>query len=343
MRKIALFLLLISCQIGSPKGGAIKPAVRTTSVKGDADACAIWISPEDHTQSTIIGNDKTRNGALYVWDLTSGQLVYTTPAMNQPVNPSVRQRVTFNDEVLDIVGCALRSDNTVTLFSIDLKTRRLKPFASNISTGFDAESYGFTLYHRPDDGHLFAFVSQKKKGADIHQIELFPDGTGKLIRSFGGGDQRSFVEGMVVDDEMGFLYCADERGGVLKYHADPRRGDDELISRFAETDGIVGDREGLALYILPNETGYLVLSSQGDSTVKVYTRDTNVYVKTVVTEEAENTDGVAATSVPIGLRFPEGALVCHDGKKNRFVIYSWKELDIRGHNESRDSDALPSL
>ncbi len=334
-RYCALTLLLISCQPQVEVGDRIEPALATSSVEGEADDCALWIDHADVSRSVIIGNDKTDEGALYVWEMLTGEEIFRTGVLDEPVNPDVRQGVKLGDHTFDLVGCGLRGPSTIALFVLDPETRALKDITApeEISTGHYEGLYGFTFYHRPSDGALFCFVSRKQRGADIHQLRLTLDErgfiVGELVRKIGGKDQVSFVEGMVCDDELGYLYAADETGALLKYYADPTKEDDSLLERFAVDDGIQGDREGIAIYFKPKKEGYIVLSSQGNSTIKVYgRRSPNPYLKTLITEGALHTDGLDCTSTPIPPLFPEGVLVCHNEADNNFVLYSWQDLKL---------------
>lgn len=328
---IVSILLLFSCDVLRHKDTIhLNPTVKTSSVPGDADDCAIWIHPENPANSIIIGNDKHENGALYVWDI-NGKEIFKTPPLNRPVNVDVRYDITLGNKKVDIVACAIRYSNTIKIYAVDPNTRTLIDITTDngIPTGYGQDTYGFSLYKHPQTGRLFAFVSQKNK-SNIHQIALQPDGKGKirgsLIRQFGKEDQGSYVEGICADDELGFLYCCDEDYAVLKYHADPNLNNNKLISRFAREDGIVGDREGIALYKTSDTEGYLIVSSQGDSTLKVYKREgSNDFIGTLSTLEAYRTDGVAATSRPVGSKFPYGMIVCHNDKHKNFLLYAWKE------------------
>jgi 3-phytase len=328
-------ILLVSCQPTSDDVEKVRATIATGSVDGDADDCAIWIDHTDPSRSIVIGNDKTSDGALYIWEMLTGKEIFRTGILNAPVNPDVRQGVEFGDHTLDLLGCGLRGPSTIEIYSIDPQTRTLKNITSTdgIASGYLDDLYGFTFYQRPQDGALFCFVSRAEKGANIHQIrlELDDDGTisGKIVRRFGANDIVSVVEGMVCDDELGYLYAADEDGAILKYHADPAAQDDALVARFATGDGIRGDREGLAIYFKPNKEGYLVLSSQGNSTVKVYgRRSPNPFIKTLLTEGSLHTDGLDCTSTPIPPLFPEGLLICHNEADANFVLYSWKDLNL---------------
>jgi len=325
--QISVLLFLVACAPDRKPN----PRVVTTQVIGDADECAFWINDNDPINSVLIGNDKSEDGALYVWDL-EGQLIFKTDTINRPVGVDVRYKMQLNDREVDIVICGVRSSNELKVFEIDPRSRKLLDITtdSKIFTKFSKNTYGVTLYKRKKDGEIFAFVSSKKKD-DVHQIHLRDDGKGKvkgiLVRSFGKTDQKSFVEGMVVDDELGFLYCSDEQAGILKYLANPKLKDNALLARFAKDDGIKGDREGLGLYKSNFQSGYLILSSQGNSEFKIYKREgNNAFLKTVKPKGVEHTDGLAVSSQSISPNFMKGIIACHNGGGKNFVFYDWQEF-----------------
>ena len=309
----------------------ILPYTETSSVPGDADDCCIWVHPNTPELSVVIGNDKKDNGALYVWDL-QGKLISKTETLNKPVNLDIRYGLKLGHKKLDVIACALRSNNQVKIYTINPNTRELRDITSDegIFTEHKLPCYGFTLYQRPHDKQLFAFVSSKGPGP-IHQIELLDDGKGKikgkLVRTFGEKDIKSYVEGMCVDDELNFIYCADERFGVLKYYADPDLEDNTLLHKFALKDGISRDREGIALYKQSSGEGFLILSDQDNGTLNIYNREgDNKFMSTIHTQGASKTDGLDATSNYLGPHFPQGGLVCHNDDKSNFVIYDWLEV-----------------
>lgn len=308
-----------------------RPKAVTPSLAGMADECAIWADKKNPQNTVLIGNDKSALGSLYVFDL-KGKLIHRTPYLNRPVGVSVRYGVKMaNGETIDVVGCGLRERNEIKVFKIDPVTRKLIDITSSqkILSGFQDSTYGFCFYKNPSDGQLYAFVSRKKTD-DIHQIRLEDDGTGKfkgtLVRQFGRKYQKSFVEGMVADDELGYLYCSDEQSAVLKFHADPRIKE-SFIRSLAQDDGIRGDREGLALYLKPNGKGYLILSSQGNSTFKIYDRaGDNAFIKTAILHNTWKTDGIAASSIKVPPYFPKGIFAAHNDSDNNFGLFSWEEF-----------------
>jgi 3-phytase len=321
------FLLLVSCSSELK----VTPRFATASVPGDADDCAIWINFSDPHRSAIIGNDKASNGRLYVWDLR-GNLRYQTDLIDSPSNLDLRYGMKINGQTFDILACVVRGTNCIKVFRIHPDTYALEEITADggIPTGFSQDPYGLALYKRPSDSFFYVFVSQKKKGADLHQIKLEDNGQGKIkgtiVSQFGGKDQKNLIEGMCVDDDLGFLYCSDESHAVLKYEASPDRSKD-LLYAFAKDDGIQGDREGLALYSCPDGKGYLLLSSQGNSTLKVYDREgDNRFITTINKQDSFDTDGIEATSCQIPGLFKYGFVVCHNSKGKNFVIYDWQSI-----------------
>ncbi len=132
---------------------------------------------------------------------------------------------------------------------------------------------------------------------------------------------------MVADDDKGYVYMSDERSSILKYHANPDAKDNWLIRKFALNGGIIGDREGLALYSCPDGKGYLLLSNQKSSDIKVYERQgSNKYVGTFCPKGSLQSDGLDATSMVVGSKFPKGILVAHNTEHNNFVVYDWRNV-----------------
>ena len=82
------------------------------------------------------------------------------------------------------------------------------------------EAYGFCLYQNRRTHKYYAFANDKN-GA-VEQWELFDNGSGKVdgvrVRSFDVGSQ---TEGMVADDQLGYLYVGEEDVGIWRYGAEP--------------------------------------------------------------------------------------------------------------------------
>jgi 3-phytase len=77
--------------------------------------------------------------------------------------------------------------------------------------------------------------------------------------------------------------------------------------------------EGLAIYALPDGTGYLLASSQGNNRFTAYAREgENRYLGSFSIVDGDvdgcsDTDGIEATSAALGPAFPRGLFVAQDG------------------------------
>jgi prepilin-type N-terminal cleavage/methylation domain-containing protein len=85
--------------------------------------------------------------------------------------------------------------------------------------------------------------------------------------------------------------------------------------------------------------GYLIASSQGNSTFKVYRRDgKHDFLCTILPargakprlDPVDHTDGLAVCPRPLGPMFPRGVLVLQDGKNEtgnqNFKLYRWQDV-----------------
>ncbi|GAB2842531.1 phytase [Actinocorallia aurea] len=177
----------------------------------------------------------------------------------------------------------------------------------------------------------------------VRQIALpkeFPIPGGTWTPCGDPGDDPQ-VEGMVVDQERDVLYAAQEDVGIWRIPAD-LKGEPRLIERVREfgtpaaydadedeclptgpnpgTGGthLTADAEGLTIYETRDGGGYLLASSQGDSTFAVYSRTSpGAYLGGFTVggpDGAQHSDGAAVVNVPLGRAFPTGLLVVHDGE-----------------------------
>ena len=294
----------------------------------DADDPAIWIHPQDRSRSLVFLSDKARG--IYVVDL-QGSPVQHVDFDTRVNNIDVRADVPWDGGVLHAVAGNLRDVGKLALLRINPDWRQgqaVQVLCDAASSGNDIspDSYGFALYRRPGDGALFVFDKSDGSG-DVRQWRIAPEAGGvrtTLVRTLDDIDMER-AEGFVADDVHGDVYLAEEGAGIHRYRADP---DDAVQTRtafFATGDGIEGDREGLALYACADGGGYLVLSSQGNSTFKVYDRRSQALVRTFRAVGTHGTDGldVTAASVP-GLA--HGFLVIHDEPGARYLVYDWSDV-----------------
>lgn len=337
-----------------PEIAAVAPDRVTDAVTDDPDDPALWIHPSDPARSLIVGTNKVQapNGALVVFGL-DGRARQTVAGIDRPNNVDIEQGVLLDGRVVDVAVTTERLQHRLRVFAIDgertdgrvlTDVGSLPVLAGEV--GDFSEPMGIALYKRPSDGALFAIVAPKlgPKVGYLWQYRVTGDGkggvTGTLVRRFGhfsatgaAPGEPGEIEAIVVDDALGFVYYADERHGIHKWHADPDHAQAAQELAVFGTEGYRLDREGLALWTRPDGTGYLVSTDQipGGSIFKLYRREgdqTGSHVHTVVAEAkttADETDGLEATSVSLP-GFSKGLVVAMNSGPKNFALFSWERL-----------------
>jgi 3-phytase len=283
-----------------------------------ADDPAIWVNKADPAKSLVIGNDK--QGALETYDLDGSLVQRLTAPAKFWGNVDVKQGVKLGTGTGDVVAVA---NAGVRLYTVDQATRKLNPITAGGEPLATAGGEGVCLYNSPtgDLSVFMVFIS----GA-VGQFALQDDGTGhftaKKVRAFRVGSE---AEGCVVDDETGALYIDEENVGTWKYAADPAGGEERtMIDEVKPKGHQVNDIEGITLVDDGAGSGMLIASSQGTgdepSYFSVFDRKTGEYrsaFRIVDGKDADgcsHTDGVTATSEPLGPDFPHGVFICQDDK-----------------------------
>ncbi len=308
----------------------------TTEVVDDADDPALWIHPTMPESSLVIGTDKgtITNGGLYVWNMDGTLRQFL--AINHPNNVDVRYGLRVAGKNIDIAAVSMRTQARIRVFKVDSLQRKLTEITANQPIFVPDQPYGLTLYRRPRDGALYAFVSSKHPdyAKKIQQVRLWGENDGKvhgkIVRELG--EHEGIVEGMVVDDELGYLYCAEGNVGIHKYYANPAKPMDR-IALFAAESTFTGDRKGLALYTCPDSTGYLLVASPDDRTIKVYPRQgapgaPHQHVMSAVIRNISKKYGVGLEVSPraTSSKFPRGVMIWHDEKDRKFRLYAWENV-----------------
>ncbi|MEH2447903.1 MAG: phytase [Nostoc sp.] len=317
-----------------------------TSQRADADDPAIYVNATNSADSLVLTSVK--NAGLRVYDLSGNLLQTLNPGGIRYNNVDLQYGFKLGNQSIDIAVASDRGNDKLAIFKINPNPstpgQYLKDITdSNIGTIFQASpfeppysastrsSYGLTLYRSPVTNDYYVFTSRRQTG-DIAQFKLIDKGNGKigaeLVREFtipspttaGRSPQ---TEGMVVDQETGFLYIAQEDVGIWKFQAEPDGGTTgKLIDRVRFEGGshLTDDAEGLTIYYGKNGTGYLLASSQGDSTFVAYTREgNNEYVGNFAIgnngsiDSVQESDGADVINVPLGPNFPFGLFVTQDG------------------------------
>lgn len=318
-----------------------KPLVQTAPVARDADDPAIWLHPQDPARSLIVGTDK--GGGLCVFDL-QGRVVQRVEGLQRPNNVDVEYGFRLGNRRVDIAVATERGAQRLRIYVIE--GGRLReighPNGTRVFVGEEGERalpMGIALYRRPRDGAVFAIVSRKSGPEEgyLWQYLLVPDQNGRVslrkVRAFGRFSGEGEIEAVAVDDALGYVYYADERFGIRKYHADPdhpRAG--EELAVFARS-GFEGDREGIAIYPTGARTGYILCVDQrpGNSVVFVFQREgvggkphEHEPAQAVIYSSADETDGMEVTARPLGRQFPRGMLVMMNSKGKNFFLYPWQ-------------------
>lgn len=315
------------------------PLIITEKVPTDTDDPAIWIHPTDPSLSIIIGTDKggdTGKGGLYVFDM-NGKIDHKRSVTNlqRPNNVDIAYGLDINGVKTDIAVCTERNTNSIRVFSL--------PDMIAIDGGgiavFDDDTLrapmGIALYKDAKTNNIYAIVGRKTGPSEgyLYQYILEADATGvvrgSLQRKFGKFSGNKEIEAILVDNELGYVYCSDEGVGVRKYYAHPDSIQTEL-ALFA-TEGIAEDHEGLSIYKANDGTGYILLSDQQANQFHIFPREgTNANkhnhprIKIIKTSTDES-DGSDITNVAINDQFKNGLFVAMS-TDGTFQLYRWEDI-----------------
>lgn len=316
----------------APQVFEVTATVETEPVNtgGDsADDSTLWVNPSDPAQSLVIGTNKKRGLAVY--DLSGKETQFL--ADGQLNNVDHRDDFPLGGKKVPLVTASNRSNSSIAIYRIDVETRRLENVAAApVQT---VAAYGSCMYRSHKSGKFYYLVTSKQ--GILEQYELFHDGEGavsaKRVRQIRIGGQS---EGCVADDDLGFLYVAEEDVGIWKYQAEPDGGvERNRVDATGPGGHLVADVEGLTIAYGSDGQGFLIASSQGNSTFAVYRREgANEYVKSfrIVPgnriDAVTNTDGIDVTTANLGPLFPQGVFVAQDGAnddgKQNFKLVPWQ-------------------
>lgn len=351
-----LSLVLVACgssakPIAAPEVAAQAETDPVPSAGDAADDPAFWLHPTDPGLSLIIADDK--QGGLLVYDLAGAQRQLLDPT--QDLN-NVDVRCAFpllgswpegtpHDHV-DLVVVQDESADALRFYKIDASTRLLVGLGA-VATGRD-NPYGGCLLRREVDGFFYAIVAYKSGW--IEQWRLEDNGLGGVemvkVRQFAVGSQ---CEGCVADDHHDVLYIGEEARAIWRYPADPAvDAATATATRVAVAragPGFRPDVEGLCMYQASGGAGYLIASSQGDDSFRVFDRTFAVgqanavrgvfrITAGIAADGTEDTDGIEVVSQDLGGTYAGGLFIAQDGRNTtpgnagnqNFKLVSWAEL-----------------
>ncbi|OGG07924.1 hypothetical protein A3D05_00015 [Candidatus Gottesmanbacteria bacterium RIFCSPHIGHO2_02_FULL_40_24] len=319
-RKYIIYLILI---VGSLFHVFASPSLAQTSFSpsktykdstaSNQDDMAIWIHPTDKSKSAVIGSDKS-NGKVYVYDLSGSTVQTVTDTGGQPGNIDIRYNFPLSGQPVDIVAFNDRSGDIIRIFKIDPNSRTLTRVDNgSIATSPASANYGFGLYYNKGSQKFYAFTT-KDGGGPIVQIELKDAGGGKvsgtIVKNWNYSSQ---TEGIVGDDENGFVFFAEEGKPIHKVNC--QTGICDPNSSVTIDGGFLNaDVEGITLYRTSDNKGYLLSSSQGASEFEIYDRlPPHAHKGVFKISGASSTDGIDVSSVNLGSLFPQGLFLVHSG------------------------------
>lgn len=320
--------------------GKVAPKAETPPVAGTSDTAddpAIWVNKANPAKSAIIGTNKDDSlGGLHVYNLKGQQIDHFSNGSSYN-NVDIRYHFRLGGEFIDLVGATNRTTDSIDFFAIDPVTRELSKVGT-VATGL-SNVYGFTLAHTAD-GKFFAYATTTD--GVVQQFRIGGAGgiiTGHLVRTFDVGSQS---EGITVDDRTGAVYVTEENVGIWKYDGAPASGSSRVLVDSIANGHLKADVEGGTIYYGSNGTGYLIVSSQGNSTFAVYDIKTNQYLGSFGVgaasgiDEVSKTDGLDVTNVALGPSYSKGMLVVHDhentgGQASNYKFIPWEEIAALGH------------
>tara|TARA_B100000427_G_C15461586_1_gene574317 strand:- start:22 stop:1092 length:1071 start_codon:yes stop_codon:yes gene_type:complete len=346
LRKFFLNTILINTfiffanDLNASKQFVISPVFETPQVEdsGDADDPAIWLNKSDPSLSIVFGTDKY-NG-IYSYNLKGEKIGFSKAGSINNIDLRTVGNYTY------IFGTEARENNLyLWIYKNSYLNRKSKKGQFSIkeiphfSGKVNFLAYGLCA-GLINNNEVIAFVTEAK-GPGI-KLWKFTNRNLELINTFNNSDA-SESEGCVFDDENRNLFISEEneRGIIRSYSL----SEDLLLEnkiKIDDRDGkIVGDPEGLAILKTSSEDGYLIASSQGNSTFNIYERrapykflgsfkiEGNTHIDGV-----SDTDGLEIINTYLNKDFLDGMLVVQDGNntgedtlsKQNFKLLSLSEI-----------------
>ncbi|MDN2671667.1 phytase [Janthinobacterium sp. SUN026] len=318
-----------------PAVAIIAPQAQTEPMARQGDAAddpAIWLS-SNPADARILGTNKKQG--LLVYDLQGKQTqLLEVGRLN---NVDVRQNIQLGSSKVDLAVATQRDDNSMMLFTINASGDVAE--AGRFPTGLKS-IYGMCLY-QPASGGVEAFINDKDGTFQQYSIGLNGNKfSATLMRSFKVATQ---PEGCVADDANARLFLGEETRGIWTTSADAAKPD-ALTMVLPVGAHLTADVEGMAIYRQPGakpDTGYLIVSSQGDSSYVVLDAQAPYAVRgrfkvgfnlPAGIDGTSETDGLDVTSANLGGAYAQGMLVIQDGYKRlpdgpqNFKYVAWGDV-----------------
>ncbi len=344
---VLVFAALFPAGCRSPQGLVVSPCAKAVSQPvpvNEVQDAAIWLHPTEPAKSLLFITNEKRGlevhnlDGLLIKHVDNGiepcyvDVLYEYPAAGKPVD-------------LAVVSCMAPDFAGVRAYRIDPDRRKLfDATAGPAIKVFDGLApVGLCAYHSRKTGQCYFFVTLREGKVEQHELLVTPEGrfTSRLVRAFTLGGE---VKSCIADDEMGFVYVAEDDVGIWRFPAEPQeKPEGKCVIRVGE-NGLIPNAKGPAIYGAAGGRGYIIVVSQGPkgghTCVKVYQRDgDNAFVLSIEPspvgfDRLDHTSGLAVTNQPTIPAFPQGVLALNDqinpNASEDFKLYSWSDIAEAG-------------
>lgn len=297
-----------------------------------ADDPAVWIHPTEPSKSIIYGSNKT--GGIAAYSLSGEEMMYIERGSVN--NIDIAYNLRLKDEIIDVCGGTNRTRDAIEIYKIDSESGELEYILEERVISTVSSVYGFCFYHSQITGINYALLSGKD--GVIEQYEVV-EGNEKLsLKLVSTFTVPSLPEGLVADHKHGLIYVGEEDECIWKVDAEPGIRNMEKLGYSIEdnNENIKYDIEGLTIYYTSSNYGYLLASSQGNSSFAIFSRtNDNSYIGSFQINEGQvdgvtETDGIEVVNLNLGNDFPLGAFIVQDDKNeeaDEYLPQNFKMVD----------------
>ena len=311
----SFFALLLGWFLVSTAPWSDTPKPVAVSMPGkNVDSPAIWIAPRPE-DSLVLLTEKG-GGAVMVFKADAkATFVRRFGKFKRPNGVAILQGVAIGSIKKDLAFVTDRDGDIVQVFSIpDFE------LVGAFAEGLD-KPMGISLYHRPRDGAVFAYIVRKYgKGNDKVIRFRIEERQGRITgaREINFGKELlTDQETVMVDEDRELVYVADEDRHEIKVY--------DLDGKLRTTFGkphFAAQVEGIVLTGC-GQNGFIIAVDQKSVTeLEVFDRATFKHLATIKTA-LRITDGVALTEHPLP-DYPGGLFVAHsdpDGSGGRHIEF----------------------
>jgi len=295
-----------------------------TSNEDAADDAAIWRNAADPEASLIVATDK--KAGLYLYGLDGKVRDFETDGrLNNVdlVDLGAAGVIVVASDRNDVANAKLR------FYRLDTAGAQLVPLGT--LPGGAGEGYGVCAMVEGDGLRVASVL----KGGTIIERRVRIAG-GKLsegTETYPARKLPSQAEGCVYDARSATLYTGEEGSGIWRFADGAAEG--ELVVA-ADGKMLVPDVEGLALFPVGADGGYLIASSQGDNAYAVFALPGMKLAGRFRIAEGkfgstEETDGITLSIGDFGTQYPSGLFIAQDGMNGElaqnFKLVSWKDIE----------------